>query len=181
VQRRRVGLGGAAAAAGRGGGAGEPKVFVGYSDHTSIHIWLAREAGLVTFLWADGGGGLWACGWIRSGELGASVGGDSEWALTASDGLRVLRAGVAERTLAGRIVFPILAEGLGTPYAMLPRRRRACCFSRHWDQAVPVGPDAAASALRGMLEQVAGSCSATCAVRRGGGGCAAGGGDSACA
>ena len=23
-----------------------PKVFVGYSDHTSLHVWLAREAGL---------------------------------------------------------------------------------------------------------------------------------------
>ena len=26
-----------------------PKVFVGYSDHTSLHVWMAREAGLVTF------------------------------------------------------------------------------------------------------------------------------------
>ena len=96
-----------------------PKVFVGYSDHTSLHTWLAREAGLVTFygpmVAADFGR---ADGFDRA-SWGHAVGGDSEWALTASDGLRVLRAGVAEGTLAGGCIA-ILAEGLGTPYAMLP-------------------------------------------------------------
>jgi muramoyltetrapeptide carboxypeptidase len=96
-----------------------PKVFVGYSDHTSLHTWLAREAGLVTFygpmVAADFGR---ADGFDRA-SWGHAVGGDSEWALTASDGLRVLRAGVAEGMLTGGCIS-ILAEGLGTPYAMLP-------------------------------------------------------------
>ena len=26
-----------------------PKVFIGYSDHTSLHVWLHNEANLVTF------------------------------------------------------------------------------------------------------------------------------------
>ncbi len=26
-----------------------PKVFVGYSDHTSLHVWLWNECGMVTF------------------------------------------------------------------------------------------------------------------------------------
>ncbi len=132
------------------------KVFVGYSDHTSIHIWLAREAGLVTFygpmVAADFGR---ADGFDRA-SWGHAVGGDSEWALTASDGLRVLRAGVAEGTLAGGCIS-ILAEGLGTPYAMLPATAPRVLFLEdigtkpyQWDRML--------LHLRyaGMLEQVSG-------------------------
>jgi muramoyltetrapeptide carboxypeptidase len=96
-----------------------PKAFVGYSDHTSLHTWLAREAGLVTFyapmVAADFGrvDGVDAASWDHA------VGGDAGWALGAADGLRVLRAGVAEGTIAGGCLS-ILAEALGTPYAMLP-------------------------------------------------------------
>ena len=96
-----------------------PKVFVGYSDHTTLHVWLAREAGLVTFH-----GPMVAADFARAegfdrASWGHAMGGDAGWALTANDGLRVLRAGVAEGTLAGGCLS-ILAEGLGTPYAMLP-------------------------------------------------------------
>jgi muramoyltetrapeptide carboxypeptidase len=48
-----------------------------------------------------------------------TLGGDSGWSLTASDGLRVLRPGTAEGGLAGGCIS-ILAESLGTPYAPLP-------------------------------------------------------------
>ena len=96
-----------------------PKVFVGYSDHTALHVWLAREAGLVTFH-----GPMVAADFARAQGFDRAswthaMGGDAGWALTASDGLRVLRPGVAEGTLAGGCLS-ILAEGLGTPYAMLP-------------------------------------------------------------
>jgi muramoyltetrapeptide carboxypeptidase len=92
---------------------------VGYSDHTSLHVWLAREAGLVTFY-----GPMAAADFARAqgfdhASWTHAMSGDSEWSLTASDGLRVLRAGVAEGTLAGGCLS-ILAESLGTPYAMLP-------------------------------------------------------------
>ena len=96
-----------------------PKVFVGYSDHTSLHTWLAREAGLVTFYGPMAAADFGRADGFDRASWGHAVGGDSEWALTASDGLRVLRAGVAEGTLAGGCIA-ILAEGLGTPYAMLP-------------------------------------------------------------
>ncbi len=43
-------------------------------------------------------------------------GGDSAWSVGAADGLRVLRAGVAEGSLQGGCLS-ILAEALGTPYA----------------------------------------------------------------
>ena len=96
-----------------------PKVFVGYSDHTALHVWLAREAGLVTFH-----GPMAAADFARAEGFDRAswqhaLGGDAEWSLTASDGLRVLRGGTAEGTLAGGCLS-ILAEGLGTPYAMLP-------------------------------------------------------------
>ena len=95
-----------------------PKVFVGYSDHTSLHVWLAREAGLVTFY-----GPMAAADFARAqgfdrASWSHAMGGDAGWSLTASDGLRVLRGGVAEGTLAGGCLS-ILAESLGTPYAML--------------------------------------------------------------
>jgi muramoyltetrapeptide carboxypeptidase len=96
-----------------------PKVFVGYSDHTSLHVWLARETGLVTFyapmVAADFGrvDGFDVASWQHT------FGGDREWSLTGSDGLRVLRSGVAEGTLAGGCLS-IFAESLGTPYAALP-------------------------------------------------------------
>ncbi len=96
-----------------------PKVFVGYSDHTSLHTWLTREANLVTFY-----GPMVAADFARAegfdhASWQYALGGEAEWSLTASDGLRVLRAGLAEGTLAGGCVS-LYAEALGTPYAALP-------------------------------------------------------------
>ena len=95
-----------------------PKVFVGYSDHTALHVWLAREAGLVTFH-----GPMVAADFARAQGFDRAswthaMSGDSGWSL-GGDGLRVLRAGTAEGTLAGGCIS-ILAESMGTPYAMLP-------------------------------------------------------------
>jgi muramoyltetrapeptide carboxypeptidase len=97
------------------------KVFVGYSDHTSLHVWLAREADLVSFY-----GPMVAADFARpegfdAASWGHTFGGDSGWSLGTGDGLRVLRASVAEGMLAGGCIS-ILAEALGTPYAPLPAR-----------------------------------------------------------
>jgi muramoyltetrapeptide carboxypeptidase len=93
------------------------KAFIGYSDHTSIHIWMAREAGLATFY-----GPMVAADFARTDGVDLAswshaLGGDEGWSLGAADGLRMLRAGVAEGTLAGGCIS-IFAEALGTPYAM---------------------------------------------------------------
>jgi muramoyltetrapeptide carboxypeptidase len=48
-----------------------------------------------------------------------ALGGDAGWPVGVGNGLRVLRAGLAEGTLAGGCVS-IFAEALGTPYAMPP-------------------------------------------------------------
>jgi muramoyltetrapeptide carboxypeptidase len=95
-----------------------PKIFVGYSDHTSLHLWLAREAGLTTFY-----GPMVAADFARAegfdrASWSHALGGDVGWSLASGDGLRVLCAGVAEGTLAGGCLS-IYAESLGTPYAAL--------------------------------------------------------------
>jgi muramoyltetrapeptide carboxypeptidase len=101
-----------------------PKAFIGYSDHTSLHIWLAREAGQVTFY-----GPMVAADFAREDGFDAMIWnhafrGDAGWSLGAADGLRILRPGVAEGTLAGGCIS-IFAEALGTPYAMLPANPEA--------------------------------------------------------
>jgi muramoyltetrapeptide carboxypeptidase len=92
------------------------KVFLGYSDHTSLHCWLHNEAGLVTFY-----GPMVAADFSRvdGADITSwqhSLSSDSPWFVGAADGLRTLRPGVAEgRTTGG--CLSIFAEALGTPYA----------------------------------------------------------------
>ena len=93
-----------------------PKAFIGYSDHTSLHSWLQNEAGLVSFyapmVAADFGRdeGVDLASWRHT------FWGDECWSLGAEDGLRVLRPGVAEGRLRGGCIS-IMAAALGTPYA----------------------------------------------------------------
>jgi muramoyltetrapeptide carboxypeptidase len=96
-----------------------PKVFVGYSDHTSLHVWLARECGLVTFYAPMVAADFARADGFDPASWGHAMGGDAGWSLGADDGLRVLRSGLADGTLAGGCLS-IFAEALGTPYAMLP-------------------------------------------------------------
>ena len=140
-----------------------PKVFIGYSDHTSLHCWLQREANLVTFYGPMVAADFARDGWRRCGELEACVGRrrrSGRWA--CSDGLRVLRAGVAEGTCCGRMYFD-LCGGAGHAVCVLPAMRMTAysVSGGHWDEAVPVGPDAAASALCGD----AGACERDCVWR----------------
>ncbi|HTH52789.1 MAG TPA: LD-carboxypeptidase [Edaphobacter sp.] len=93
-----------------------PKAFIGYSDHTSLHTWFQNEIGLTSFYapmvaadFAREGGVDWAS-WRNTFE------GASGWALDVEDGLRVLQPGVGEGNLLGGCIS-ILAAGLGTPYA----------------------------------------------------------------
>jgi muramoyltetrapeptide carboxypeptidase len=93
-----------------------PKVFVGYSDHTSLHCWLHNEANLVTFY-----GPMVAADFSREDGVDMaswrhSFKGDDRWSLGVADGLRVLRPGLAQGRLNGGCIS-IFVEGLGTPYA----------------------------------------------------------------
>jgi muramoyltetrapeptide carboxypeptidase len=92
------------------------KPFMGYSDHTSLHIWLREFAGMVTFhapmCAADFSrdDGVDAASWNHA--LAAS----EAWSVGVNDGLRVLKPGVAEGTLDGGCLS-IYVESLGTSYA----------------------------------------------------------------
>ncbi len=93
-----------------------PKVFVGYSDHTSLHIWMRKFAGLVTFH-----GPMVAADFSRAdgadlASWNAAICGDGVWSVGAAEGLRVLKPGVAEGVFDGGCLS-IFVEALGTPYA----------------------------------------------------------------
>jgi muramoyltetrapeptide carboxypeptidase len=98
--------------------AANPKAVVGYSDLTSLHMWLRRELGWVSFQ-----------GPMVASDFSKAVGPDmaswtnalmreEAWSIGAESGLRVLRAGRAEGVLTGGCMA-IYAEALGTPYAPL--------------------------------------------------------------
>jgi muramoyltetrapeptide carboxypeptidase len=92
-----------------------PKAFVGYSDHTSLHSWFQGEANLTSFyapmVASDFGreDGVDLASWRNT------FGGESGWSLGATDGLRVLQPGAVEGKLLGGCIS-ILTAGLGTPY-----------------------------------------------------------------
>ena len=96
-----------------------PKAFIGYSDHTSLHVWLQRECGLVTFYGPMAAADFGRADGVDLQSWGHALGGDAEWSLGAGDGLRVLRVGSAEGIISGGCLS-IYAEALGTPYAPLP-------------------------------------------------------------
>jgi muramoyltetrapeptide carboxypeptidase len=93
-----------------------PKVFVGYSDHTSLHCWLHNEANLVTFYGPMVAADFSRDDGVDNASWQHSLQGDSRWSLGVADGLRVLRPGVACGLLNGGCIS-IFVEALGTPYA----------------------------------------------------------------
>ncbi len=94
------------------------KVFVGYSDHTSLQAWFWNECRLQTFYapmvaadWSKDNGAD-----LRSWRSAVEDKG-LEWQLGVSDGMSSLREGTARGTLLGGCLA-IVAEGLGSPWAL---------------------------------------------------------------
>jgi muramoyltetrapeptide carboxypeptidase len=94
-----------------------PKVFVGYSDHTSLQVWLWNELRMMTFYapmvaadWSNMDG-------VHRATWHAAVEAKSTWSIGSNDGLRCLRGGRVEGRLLGGCLS-IIAEGLGTPWAL---------------------------------------------------------------
>jgi len=99
---------------------GNPKPFLGFSDVTTLHIWMRNEVERVSFQ-----APMAAAGWAKDGGVdltswSAALEGAESWAFGAESGLRVLRAGVAEGELHGGCLS-IVAESLGTPWAARAR------------------------------------------------------------
>lgn len=97
-----------------------PKPFIGYSDHTSLQVWLENETGLVTFY-----GPMVAADFSRLDGVDVAswqhaLSGSDHWSAGPAEGLRVLQSGKAEGLLRGGCLA-LIAEGLGTPYALQPR------------------------------------------------------------
>ena len=94
-----------------------PKIFVGYSDHTSLQAWFWKACGLPSFYapmvaadWADADG-------VDERSWLAALHGAGSYDLGRADGLRVLRRGVASGRLLGGCLA-IVEAGLGTPWAL---------------------------------------------------------------
>ena len=97
-----------------------PKPFLGYSDHTSLHIWLRNEANLVSFQAPMVAADFSRADGVDMASWNHALRGAAGWSLGIESGLRVLQAGVAEGELHGGCLS-IYAEALGTPYAPRPR------------------------------------------------------------
>jgi muramoyltetrapeptide carboxypeptidase len=93
-----------------------PKVFVGYSDHSSLHSWFRNEANLVTFYAPMVAADFAREGGVDLASWDHALRGDDVWSLGKSDGLRVLRGGVGGGRLLGGCIS-ILTQALGTAYA----------------------------------------------------------------
>lgn len=131
-----------------------PKVFVGYSDHTSLQTWFLQECGLATFY-----GPMVAADWSLDG--GADLASweaalDAEsYSLGLDDGLRMLRPGRAQGRLLGGCLA-ILEAGLGTPWAV--RSEEPCVLFLEDIGVKPYQWDRMLQHLRfaGLMEQVTG-------------------------
>jgi len=131
-----------------------PKVFAGYSDHTSLHSWFLQECGFTTFY-----GPMVAADWaladgadLPSWEAATS---DKAYALGADDGLRVLRRGYAAGRLLGGCLA-IVEAGLGTPWAL--RVEEPCVLFLEDIGVKPYQWDRMMQHLRfaGLMQQVTG-------------------------
>jgi muramoyltetrapeptide carboxypeptidase len=94
-----------------------PKAFIGYSDHTSLHLYLWNLCNLPTFYapmaaadWSNPNG-------VHHPTWLSALHATTPWHVSATDGLRILRPGRAEGRILGGCLS-ILTESLGTPYAL---------------------------------------------------------------
>ncbi len=131
-----------------------PKVFAGYSDHTSLHTWFWQQCGLRT-MYAP----MVAADWSQSGGVdlaswNAAASG-AGYTLGPADGLRVLRPGHAAGRLLGGCLA-IVEAGLGTPWAL--RVDEPCVLFLEDIGVKPYQWDRMLQHLRfaGLVEQVTG-------------------------
>jgi muramoyltetrapeptide carboxypeptidase len=91
-----------------------PKIFVGYSDVTTLLTWFADSANLVTFHGPMAAKDFSLDGGVDAASWQAALSGQSNWP-AETDGVRPLVPGTASGTLYGGCLS-MLAASLGTPY-----------------------------------------------------------------
>ena len=104
-----------------------PKALLGYSDITSLHVWLQREAKLVSFQAPMVASDFSKELPIDLTSWTAALTRTQPWTLGAESGLRVLRPGTAAGVLGGGCIS-IYAEALGTPFSALPHAEGTVLF-----------------------------------------------------
>src|SRR4029077_14766233 len=92
-----------------------PKIFVGYSDLTTLLTWFADSANFVTFHGPMVTKDFAAEGGVDLASWTAAIGGASEWEIGADSGARALVRGDAEGVLYGGCLS-LLVASLGTKY-----------------------------------------------------------------
>ena len=94
---------------------GNPKIFVGCSDITSVATWLHDSTGLVVFHGPMAAGDFARGNGVDRPSWHASLSRDNPWQLGSESGLRVLRSGKAPGKFYGGCLSMLVAS-LGTPY-----------------------------------------------------------------
>ena len=92
------------------------KVFVGYSDHTSLHVWMRKFAGMVIFHGPMGAADFSRADGVDAASWNFALSSGEAWSVGSAEGLRVLKPGVAEGVFDGGCLS-IYVEALGTAYA----------------------------------------------------------------
>ena len=96
-----------------------PKIFVGYSDNSSLLTYLADSTGLVTFHGPMVTKDFASADGVDLPSWTAAVSGASEWEIGEGSGAKALLGGHAEGILYGGCLS-ILVASLGTPYEIHP-------------------------------------------------------------
>jgi muramoyltetrapeptide carboxypeptidase len=96
-----------------------PKIFVGYSDITSLLTWFADAAGLVTFHGPMVAKDFTLQDGVDIASWQTALNGSANWAIDATSGMISLVEGFAEGILYGGCLS-MLAASLGTPYEIRP-------------------------------------------------------------
>ena len=92
-----------------------PKIFVGYSDLTTLLTWFADSANFVTFHGPMAAKDFSVADGVDLASWQNAVGGVAEWEIAEGSGAKPLVAGEAEGILYGGCLS-ILVAALGTPY-----------------------------------------------------------------
>ncbi len=102
-----------------------PKPFLGFSDHTTLHLWFAQNCGLHTFyapmVSPDFARGDTLADGVDLASWNSALTQTAAWSFSAEDGLRILHPGKSRQKVQGTLFggcLALLVESLGTPWSL---------------------------------------------------------------